>query len=274
VAPADQSPEKPLTPEEQYKALAEEFTRAARGLWEAKTDEDRAKSAAEGAKLPARFVELAEKDPAGSLAQTVLVNAVTAEIWLENNTSHPGFGKESPEDRALALLLRHHLGSDGLAEACRRISYGFRKDGETFLRAVLEKSPHREVRGAACLRLAQFLNRRRQRMELVQGNPEMAARYRGLFGSEYLEELQRRDRARVEEEVIALFERAAAEYGEVKLTWEGSVAERSRSELFEIRHLSPGKEAPEIEGMDQDGKQFKLSDYRGKVVLLYFWSET
>ncbi|MCH7725812.1 MAG: redoxin domain-containing protein [Planctomycetes bacterium] len=26
-------------------------------------------------------------------------------------------------------------------------------------------------------------------------------------------------------------------------------------------------------GKDQDGKQFKLSDYRGNVVLLYFWSE-
>ena len=33
------------------------------------------------------------------------------------------------------------------------------------------------------------------------------------------------------------------------------------------------REAQEIEGQDQDGKRFKLSDYRGKVVLLYFWSE-
>lgn len=27
----------------------------------------------------------------------------------------------------------------------------------------------------------------------------------------------------------------------------------------------------EIEGNDVDGQQFKLSDYRGKVVLLEFW---
>lgn len=32
-----------------------------------------------------------------------------------------------------------------------------------------------------------------------------------------------------------------------------------------------GKPAPEIEGEDIDGKLFKLSDYRGKVVLLDFW---
>jgi cytochrome oxidase Cu insertion factor (SCO1/SenC/PrrC family) len=29
--------------------------------------------------------------------------------------------------------------------------------------------------------------------------------------------------------------------------------------------------APEIAGEDVDGKEFKLSDYRGKVVVLSFW---
>jgi cytochrome oxidase Cu insertion factor (SCO1/SenC/PrrC family) len=32
-----------------------------------------------------------------------------------------------------------------------------------------------------------------------------------------------------------------------------------------------GKPAPEIEGEDIDGNPFKLSDYRGKVVVLDFW---
>ena len=32
-----------------------------------------------------------------------------------------------------------------------------------------------------------------------------------------------------------------------------------------------GQEAPEIEGEDIDGKKFKLSEYRGKVVVLDFW---
>jgi peroxiredoxin len=34
---------------------------------------------------------------------------------------------------------------------------------------------------------------------------------------------------------------------------------------------APGQPAPEIEGEDIDGKSFKLSDYRGKVVMLDFW---
>lgn len=32
-----------------------------------------------------------------------------------------------------------------------------------------------------------------------------------------------------------------------------------------------GEQAPEISGEDVDGKAFKLSDYRGKVVVLDFW---
>jgi hypothetical protein len=32
-----------------------------------------------------------------------------------------------------------------------------------------------------------------------------------------------------------------------------------------------GRLAPEIEGQDLDGVRFKLSDYRGKVVVLDFW---
>jgi len=35
--------------------------------------------------------------------------------------------------------------------------------------------------------------------------------------------------------------------------------------------LAVGKVAPEIDGEDVDGVTFKLSDYRGKVVLLDFW---
>lgn len=41
--------------------------------------------------------------------------------------------------------------------------------------------------------------------------------------------------------------------------------------IFEFENLNIGCVAPEIEGKDLDGVNFKLSDYRGKVVLLDFW---
>jgi peroxiredoxin len=43
--------------------------------------------------------------------------------------------------------------------------------------------------------------------------------------------------------------------------------------LFRIRHLSVGKPAPEIVGTDAEGRTFKLSDFRRKVVLLDFFAD-
>ncbi len=41
--------------------------------------------------------------------------------------------------------------------------------------------------------------------------------------------------------------------------------------MFEMRNLQIGMQVPDIEGADLDGVDFKLSDYRGKVVMLDFW---
>lgn len=47
---------------------------------------------------------------------------------------------------------------------------------------------------------------------------------------------------------------------------------RARGQLFEVEHLQVGCQAPEIRGTTLEGQPFKLSDYRGKVVVLEFWS--
>jgi hypothetical protein len=70
-----------------------------------------------------------------------------------------------------------------------------------------------------------------------------------------------------------LFKEAANKYTDVKTAFDGTVGKKAKSELFDQRYLSVGKAAPEIEGTDQDGKLLKLSGYKGKVVLLDFWSE-
>jgi RNA polymerase sigma factor (sigma-70 family) len=48
----------------------------------------------------------------------------------------------------------------------------------------------------------------------------------------------------------------------------GQVAE---ARLDDWHNLAVGKPAPEIKGVDVDGKPLKLSDFRGKVVALAFW---
>lgn len=274
AAAQDDGQEKPATPAEQYQALAKEFQDAAHIFYlKAQAGEEREKALARVEKLPPQLLELAEKNPSDPIALDALVQVVNQEMWMENNTSHPGWGRDSPQVRAITILLEDHVQSDKLGEACRRMSYGFRRECETFLRAVLQKNPHRDVQALACLRLAQFLNARLQRLDRIKEQPELAKRYEGLFGKDYLERLQRRDRAEATKEAEAFFERAADEYGDVQVPYGGTVAERAKSELHEIRHLAVGREAQDIEGQDQDGRQFKLSHYRGKVVLLYFWSE-
>ena len=39
------------------------------------------------------------------------------------------------------------------------------------------------------------------------------------------------------------------------------------------KDLAVGKPAPEIVGRDLDGREMKLSDFRGKVVVLDFWGD-
>jgi hypothetical protein len=269
----DKSKDKTATPAEQYKALEKEFQDAAqvfsKAYSEAKTDEQRKKVVAEKSpwdKFPPRFLELAERNPKDPVA-------VDALVWVLNSTSESVGGKDSPRARAIALLLRDHIQNDKLAQVCPRMRFDFAKESENFLRTLLERNPHQEVRALACLGLAQFLNNRLRLLDLVQDSPDLAKHYQGLFDKDYFEELRRQDRAKVAQEAEALFERAAKKYGDVKIPSRGTVGEEANSELFEIRHLAVGKEAPEIKGKDQDGKDFKLSDYRGKVVLLDFWSQ-
>jgi thiol-disulfide isomerase/thioredoxin len=50
-----------------------------------------------------------------------------------------------------------------------------------------------------------------------------------------------------------------------------TLGDAARARLDEMHNLVAGKPAPEIDGVDMAGKPFKLSSYRGKVVLLVFW---
>lgn len=272
---------------EQYKTLLKECQVAPEVLTLPPNSEERKTAAARLEKLPLRFWELAEANPKDPIA----VDALIQVVWMTNNTAFPATGQETPSGRAMALLVGNHIQSDKLGPVCLRLVNGFRKDYETFLRTVLEMSPHQEVRGMACLALAEFLNNRSRRLALLNDQPDLTKRYTNAFGAEYLGELQQGDRTETRVEVTALLDRAVEKYGAVTIPsggdWVhhpgaasllkerpllsgGTVGKRAEAGLFE-NHLPVGTAAPNTAGEDQDGMKFKLSDYRGKVVLLDFW---
>lgn len=70
------------------------------------------------------------------------------------------------------------------------------------------------------------------------------------------------------------FAALAGEFAKVKWreTTYGAIADAYLHPLTRA-DLAVGQPAPEIEGIDHNGKPMKLSDYRGKVVLLDFWGD-
>jgi AhpC/TSA family len=261
------------TPAEQYQALRKEYDRSS-SSGVPLTDAERMKFVGKVYKhrnaLAQKFLELAEKYPSDPIA----LDALTTAVWQVNTNPWPVevVGEDTARVKAFELIQRDHIQSDKLGPLCQRVSYGFCKEYETFLRAVLAKNPHRDVQATASLSLGHFLNTRLARVDLCRDQPDLAKSFAELYGQEYFADLQRRDRDKAVKEIEAAFEQAVEKYGAVKFPAGDTVAERAQAELYEIRNLGVGKVAPDIEGDDQDGKRFKLSDYRGKVVLLDFWS--
>ena len=138
-----------------------------------------------------------------------------------------------------------------IAQLCQALALRYSTDEvrETLFRTLLEKDSRREVQGLASLTLAQVLKRR---LEMTPTAGEATA-------------------SRVRTESEKLLRRASDQFGDVKLAGGGTVGDKARLELDD--NLVVGKVPPEIEGQDQDGKTFKLSDYKGKVVLLDFWHQ-
>src|SRR6185312_11468299 len=110
---AEASQDKPTTPAAQYEALAKEFNDAAHAYYlKATAGEERSEAVARLEKLPRRFLERAENNPKDPVARDALVQAVNAEMWLANTSTHPGFEDDSSEVRALTILRRDHVQSD------------------------------------------------------------------------------------------------------------------------------------------------------------------
>ena len=154
-------------------------------------------------------------------------------IWIARTTRLNGL-----KPAHLTPLADHHLDNRKLADLLPLLGYRPSEENARFLETVQTKSKSKANKGAALYATSLILKR----------DPNKTEEY---------------------EEVVKTL---AAEHLDLKIgrreVVKAMVAEREAT-----KNLAIGKVAPEIVGKDIDGKEMKLSDYRGKVVVLDFWGD-
>jgi hypothetical protein len=147
-------------------------------------------------------------------------------------------------ERALERLVANHSASPVMAELALELVYGAppwsAQPAAAALRTILAKSPDASIQAGCLAELA-----------LLVGLDE-------AFGPEGPAEAER------------LLARIEAERGDGDFLGM-SGREFAAGARHEITQLRVGQRAPDFEATDEAGARFKLSDYRGQVVLLDFW---
>lgn len=144
--------------------------------------------------------------------------------------------------RASSRILEDHLDDPKLGAMLFDIARLSNPDTLNWLRQVAQKTKEPQVAGPACCLLAGALHKI---------EPSKADR---------------------EREIVALLQRAERDYADVPMR-ETTVGKAAGALLFEVQHLSIGKQAPEIVGHDISGKELRLDDFAGKVLVIDFFAD-
>ncbi len=172
-------------------------------------------------------------------------------VWYINRT------KGEARENVFTELITEYTDSERLTRLVTELGRGNRlsEQTETWLRQIIEKSSNEKVQAVATFELASYLEQVR----------ELAAY------SEDEEYLSERTEEQLNTEIESLLNQCQEKFADVA-TRNTTIGRLATAKLFAAR-IGVGKPAPEIEGVDLDGVAFKLSDYRGKVVMIDFWGD-
>jgi thiol-disulfide isomerase/thioredoxin len=191
------------------------------------------------------------------------------------------------DKQVMDALRAKHLANPRIVEVFRECSYYVTPAHESLLREGLEKGGTREVRGQACYYLAECL-RNKGMLPSNVFTAEVAAadafqmHLRSRRSPDYLAFARSIDASKALEEAKTFDQRVIDEFGDVphpgglpySLFTRGkpTLGFVTRFRQAQRNAITVGQPAPEITGEDLDGKERKLSDYKGKVVVLHFWA--
>jgi thiol-disulfide isomerase/thioredoxin len=205
-------------------------------------------------------------------------DAVEAVLWAHAMAKR----NNNPElyRAAYDMLAEHFLDSDAIVRVCALawLDVVETPHPEAFLRTAVERSKNVNVRAICCLSLG------RHQQDLARLVRDINDPVRGQIVAKNLERLgpevaliqrlRALDPERLEREATNFLERTIKDFGGLQPMGKASVrlGERAAGELFQMRHLGIGQTPPDIEGEDIDGKPMRLSEFRGKVVVISFWA--
>jgi hypothetical protein len=150
--------------------------------------------------------------------------------------------------KAVEILLKHHVDNTQIGTFCLQLGMQENRDSEPLLRAVAEKSKNSDAKAMALLGLGQML--------LSQSNNG---------------DLDDAQRGKLREQAQTALKTVVAKYPNVE-AFNRKAGNWASAVLFEVENLAVGLPVPDLTGEDLEGEEFKLSDYRGKVVFLDFWA--
>ena len=144
-----------------------------------------------------------------------------------------------------------------------------RKDGIAQTKKLLKENSNQRVQVVAKFELAQHILQLLETRKEIQAQEKVDADALARVN----QQLQKRSDSEIEKEAVELLRTVAND--DQGLMDENSMRLKdiSGAIVFSLEHLRVNKPAPEIIGKDIDGKELKLSDFRGKTVLLSFWGK-
>lgn len=159
--------------------------------------------------------------------------AGTAALWLVTAAENPAQAHD-----AIGVLKKYHLRSKAMDDAITFLWFTRIPELKDLLKAYIAQQPNKTLKTTATFSLAK------------------------MFAEE-----------NAPAEAIKLFEEVARNGKDIpeRKNSVRTLEEAANSHLFELKNLIIGKKAPDIQGTDVFGKQFKLSDFAGKVIMLDFF---
>jgi hypothetical protein len=159
-------------------------------------------------------------------------------------------------------LLSRYLHSDELTEFAMALDRvpSPSAENEKWMQDLMEKSPHAKVQARATVVLGGYLEKLQQEIAAIVADGRDVSGY-----------LKLRTNDELTMEIESLLTRCIEKYPDIKIGREkiGNIAAAKLTKM----NLRVGKVAPDIVGVDLDDVEFKLSDYRGKVVVIDFWGD-